>query len=97
VVGYEYHPDARAEYFEAIRYYARIRSELGMSFVTEVEGAIERARRFPLAYGKVTDELRHIITRRFPYVIVYEILQDRIFIWAVAHASRDPGYWKRRT
>jgi plasmid stabilization system protein ParE len=97
VVGYEYHPAAEAEYFEAMRYYSRIRSDLGMYFVTEVENAIQRARRFPEAYGKVTDSLRHIGTHRFPYALIYEIQSDRIFIWAVAHTSREPGYWKART
>jgi toxin ParE1/3/4 len=97
VVGYEYHPAAKAEYLQAIQHYSGIRPELGMSFVTEVEGAIERARQFPQAYGKVTESLRHIGTHRFPYAIVYEIREDRILIWAVAHTSREPGYWKTRT
>jgi plasmid stabilization system protein ParE len=96
VVGYEYHPAAQIEYFEAIHYYSRIRLELGMSFVTEVESAIQRARQFPEAYGKVSSSLRHVGTHRFPYAIIYEILGDRFFIWAVAHTSREPGYWKAR-
>jgi toxin ParE1/3/4 len=97
VVGYEYHPAAEAEYFEAIRYYSGIRPDLGLSFVTEVESAIERARQFPEAYGKITEDLRHIGTHRFPYAVVYEVREDRVFIWAVAHASREPGYWKTRS
>ena len=97
MVGYEYHPAAEVEYLEAIGYYSRIGSELGMSFVTEVENAIQRARQFPEAYGKVTDSLRHIGTHRFPYAIIYESREDRMFIWAVAHTSREPGYWKLRT
>ena len=97
MVGYEYHPAAEAEYFEAIRYYSRISSDLGLSFVTEVENAIQRARQFPEAYGKVADSLRHVGTHRFPYVIIYESRGDRILIWAVAHTSREPGYWKART
>ena len=97
MVGYEYHPAAQAEYFQAIRYYSRIDSKLGMAFVEEVERAIERARQFPEAYGKLPGHLRHVGTHRFPYVIVYETRDDRICIWAVAHASRQPGYWKGRT
>ena len=67
-----------------------------MSFVTEVEHAIQRARQFPEAYGKVNDRLRHIGTHRFPYILVYEVRGDRILVWAIAHASREPGYWKGR-
>ena len=96
MVGYEYHQAAEAEYLAAVRYYSGIRPELGRSFVTEVESAIERARHFPEAYGRVAESLRHIGTHRFPYAIVYEVREDRIFIWAVAHTSREPGYWKTR-
>jgi hypothetical protein len=35
-------------------------------------------------------------TRRFPFRVVYELQPDRIWIVAVAHLSRRPGYWTRR-
>ena len=35
-------------------------------------------------------------TRRFPFRIVYELQPNRIWIVAVAHLSRRPGYWARR-
>jgi toxin ParE1/3/4 len=96
VVGYEYQSEAEAEYLDAAGYYARIDAELGISFVAEVESAINRARQFPEAYGKIAGNYRHVLTRRFTYAIIYEVLQDRIFIWAVAHTSRAPGYWLKR-
>jgi toxin ParE1/3/4 len=96
VVGYEYQSEAESEYLDAARYYARIDAELGISFVTEVESAIERARQFPESYGKIGGNYRHILTHRFSYAIIYELMQDRIFIWAVAHTSRAPGYWFER-
>ena len=96
MVGYEYYSEAETEYLDAARYYARIDAELGMSFVAEVESAIERARQFPEAYGKTAGNLRHILTHRFSYSIIYEVLPDRIFIWAVAYTSRAPGYWLKR-
>ena len=96
MLGYEYHEAAEAEYHEAIRYYSRKSGDLGLSFVTEVESAIERARQFPEAYGRAGPNLRHVITRRFPYAIVYEILEDRIFIWALMQGNREPGYWRER-
>jgi toxin ParE1/3/4 len=96
VLGYDYHPAAEAEYQAAIDYYDGIDRELGVKFVSQVEAAIRRAREFPELYGQVAEGLRHVTTRRFPYVIVYEVLENRIFIWAIAHGSRRPGYWKWR-
>ena len=96
MLGYEYHPEAEADYHAAIRYYSRIRAELGMSFVTEVEKSVERARLFPETHRKISGNLRRVLTWRFSYSVLYEILEARIFIWAVAHTSRKPGYWKER-
>ena len=96
MLGYDYHPAAEAEYHEAIRYYCRIRAELGTAFVAEIEAAVERARRFPEGYRSISGNLRRVLTRRFSYSVIYEVWEDRIFIWAVAHTSREPGYWKGR-
>ncbi len=36
------------------------------------------------------------MTKRFPFLIYYEVLEDKLWIWAVMHAAREPGYWKSR-
>jgi hypothetical protein len=33
---------------------------------------------------------------RFPYLVPYREEPSRIFVVAVAHAKRRPGYWKKR-
>jgi len=96
VLGYEYHPEAEAEYLAEVAYYSRISEELGLRFVMEVEAAITRAREFPEAWAPVRGGLRRILPRRFPHAIVYEVMADHILIWAVAHCSRKPGYWRER-
>jgi hypothetical protein len=35
-------------------------------------------------------------TSSFPFAIVYIELETEIRILAVAHGSREPGYWRRR-
>ena len=97
MIGYQYHPAAEAEYHEAILYYSSIDPKLGMFLVEEIEGAVERARQFPEAYGRVYGEVRHVLTYRFSYSILYEVLRGEVFIWAVMHSSRRPGYWKERS
>jgi len=34
--------------------------------------------------------------KKFPYLLVYRIVQGRVEVIAVAHTSRRPGYWRRR-
>jgi len=39
---------------------------------------------------------RRALLRRFPYMVVFEVVEDRIVVWAVAHTKRRPGYWLAR-
>ena len=96
MLGYDYHPAAEAEYHAAIRYYSRISEELGISFVSEIEKAVERARLFPEAHRKIHGSVRRVLTRRFSYAVLYELREQSVLVWAVAHTSREPGYWKDR-
>ena len=34
--------------------------------------------------------------KRFPFRIVFRVVENRILVVAVAHAKRRPGYWKDR-
>jgi len=39
---------------------------------------------------------RRILLKRFPYFIVFFEWQDEVYIVAIAHAKRRPGYWRGR-
>jgi len=36
------------------------------------------------------------VLRRFPYVVVFIELDAEIRILAIAHMSREPGFWRGR-
>jgi len=41
---------------------------------------------------------RYIRARRFPYLLIFNTQPGgEIFVVALAHTSRRPGYWRRRT
>jgi plasmid stabilization system protein ParE len=91
------HDQAQVEIDEATAWYESERSGLGSEFLTEIERAVGRIRENPVRgvpYKATT--FRFLLVRRFPYVIYYTELRDRIWIAAVAHAKRRPGYWRRR-
>ncbi|RLT05905.1 MAG: type II toxin-antitoxin system RelE/ParE family toxin, partial [Planctomycetota bacterium] len=33
---------------------------------------------------------------RFPYKIIFEMIQNEVVVLAVAHGSRRPNYWLKR-
>lgn len=92
----EFHPDAAVEANEAVDYYDGLRSGLGEDFRAELQAALTRIRRNPQLYAIESRSIRLCLLHRFPYSIYFEELVDRIWIAAVAHQSRRPGYWSRR-
>lgn len=93
---YVFHPEALAEYAEAVRYYTQQRIEVAQAFVDAVEDAVHRIRESPTRWNVLDEDVRRCLTRKFPYGILYTIEQDYILILAVMHCNREPGYWKER-
>ena len=96
MMKYVFHPEALAEYAEAVQYYVEQRAETAQLFVNAVEEAVYRIREFPERYAVIDEDVRRCMTRKFPYGILYVIEPDYILILAVMHCSRKPQYWKNR-
>jgi toxin ParE1/3/4 len=93
---YEFHPEALAEYDAAAHYYAEQQSGLDLRFIACVENAINVILEEPTRWRAFDEDIRRCLTRVFPYGILYTIESDFVLIVAVAHCSREPGYWKHR-
>ena len=93
---YEFHPEALEEYDEAGHYYARQQPGLDLRFIVCVEEAIELILEDPYRWRPFDEDVRRCLTRVFPYGILYTVEPDFVLIVAVAHCSREPGYWKHR-
>jgi plasmid stabilization system protein ParE len=93
---YEFHPEAEQELYEAASRYESEVSELGFRFADEVERVILLLLDHPELGSRLDDELRHFVLRRFPFSVVYAVASDVVYIVAVAHGSREPGYWRPR-
>ncbi len=39
---------------------------------------------------------RRFTMQRFPYLVFYRDLDDRVEVVAIAHGAREPGYWRKR-
>jgi plasmid stabilization system protein ParE len=93
---YEFHPEALEEYNDAGYYYAAKEPGLDLRFIVAVESAIEKILEDPRRFRRFDEDVRRCLARVFPYAILYTIENDFVLIVAVAHFSREPGYWKRR-
>ena len=93
---YGFHPEAEAEFLDAINYYEGCESGLGYDFAIEVHSSIENILSFPNTWTILEEDIRRCQIRRFPYGIIYCRDGDFIFVLAVMHLHRDPDYWKNR-
>ncbi len=91
-----YHPEAKAEIRKEAAFYQRRRQGLGEEFLAELEAVIDKIRVSPLRCARISGHFRCCLVRRFPFGVVYSVDDDQIFIVAVAHTKRKPGYWQRR-
>ena len=87
---------AEVELHEAKEHHDLQRQGLGIEFVLAFEEAMQRVVAFPEAWGLIADKVRCCIFKRFEYGVIYVVRGDTIFVLAVMHLKRRPGYWKRR-
>jgi plasmid stabilization system protein ParE len=92
----EFHPLAEAELTSTGQYYEGIADGLGADFLREAERTQSFLVQFPGVGRQLTDGSRRVALQRFPYHLVYRLDPDRIWILAVAHHRRQPGYWHSR-
>ena len=90
------HPDADAEFADAVRYYSEIDPDLGVRFYREIERLIRDVCAHPERFRKFDPPARRHISAEFPYAVIYLEKPDHVWIVAVIHLIRKPGYWRER-
>ena len=91
-----WHADARVEADAAAAFYNEKQPGLAQRFLDDLENALHRIQRHPLAYRKVEGEIRKCRVAHFPYGVIYRVQSGFIEVIAVMHLRRSPGYWKQR-
>jgi toxin ParE1/3/4 len=99
-VRLRFHAEARAEFLAAADWYGRERLGLGEDFIAEVGRALDTIRANPEAWPVLTHQgsvpLRRFVLARFPYGVIFTAVGEQLFVIAVAHGKRRPGYWRNR-
>ena len=87
---------AEVELWDTAEYYESKSSGLGIDFLDEMKGGVQSIREAPLRQPERKDLTRRLLTKRFPYEIVYTIHDERVWIVAFSNQRQKPKYWKNR-
>jgi plasmid stabilization system protein ParE len=87
-------PDAEAEIAGAFGWYLERNPLAAEAFRTEAFERIDALCDSATKWKQDEDGTRRCLLRRFPYTVFYEIEGNIVFVLAVAHQRRKPGYWR---
>jgi hypothetical protein len=91
-----FHEAADAELTEAVGYYDAKAPGLGDRLLAEVKAATHYIEQYPHVAPLIDDGVRAKVLARFPYSLMYVVDVHELYIVALAHDSRRPGYWADR-
>lgn len=91
-----YHRLAAGELISSARFYEERHPLLGEEFLAEVELTLKAVQKQPESGRLEKHDTRSYRVHRFPFHVIYQIQPDRFWVVAIAHLSRQPGYWARR-
>lgn len=91
----ELHPEADAEFAAQIEYFEIKEPGLGTRFYEEVFDYLDWIATNPVV-ARLRKNYRRVNLKVFPFYVAYVIEDDLIWVLAVAHANKLPGYWTHR-
>lgn len=91
----ELHPEADAEFAAQVEYYENRQAGLGQRFYRVVIGCFDRIAEHP-TLPRLRRDHRRVNLKVFPFYVAYAVEGEMVWVLAVAHGYRRPGYWKNR-
>ena len=83
--------EASQEIVNAYRWYENITEGLGERFLNALEGCFNTIDINPTTYQKIYKHQRQAIVKMFPFVVMYEIEDNNIIVYAVFNTNQNPN------
>jgi toxin ParE1/3/4 len=93
------HPEAQGELQESVAFYRQRAGNLWADrFKKRVAEGLAAIASNPERFPPVVSlhGVRRVRLKQFPFSLLYIIRADDLWVVALAHGSRRPGYWKGR-
>jgi toxin ParE1/3/4 len=82
-------PRAQRDIRIARRWYNERREGLGDELVDEIHSKLEAVSKTPLMHAVYAQDARRTTLNRFPYSILYLVVDDRLLVVAVGHDKQN--------
>ncbi len=92
----EFHPDAEAEFDEALSWYESQKEGLGQNLFNDYIAIEDRLKTMPEQFPLVMERVRRANLSQFPFSVFFVIIQTSVFVYAVFHQKRNPQDWVER-
>ena len=92
----DYLAGARHDFDESFDWYSERSTQVAVRFANAVDAALIRIATNPTRFASPDGVHRAFPVKKFPFRIVYRLVENRVLVVAIAHAKRRPGYWSDR-
>lgn len=87
--------EASFEILEAYLYYENKRQGLGEEFLTHLQVYFNRIKSNPEHFPQKRKPYREAFLIRFPFIIVYEVIEEEVIVYSVFNTWQDPEKKKK--
>ncbi|NDV14577.1 type II toxin-antitoxin system RelE/ParE family toxin [Muricauda sp. TY007] len=87
--------EANLEIIEAYLYYEEKRRGLGEEFLEHLDSYFDRITTNPKHFPQKRKPYREAFIKRFPFLIVYEVIKNKVIVYSVFNTWQNPE--KRKT
>ncbi|MFN3758960.1 MAG: type II toxin-antitoxin system RelE/ParE family toxin [Algoriphagus aquaeductus] len=82
--------EAKFEIEEAFYFYESKQIGLGVYFLEKLHERFYSISTNPLNYGVKRSPFREALLSKFPHLVIFEVFDEKIFVYSVFHTSRNP-------
>lgn len=88
--------EAELDIEDAYNWYENQVKHLGSEFIRVIDKSLTTIHQNPFACPLIYRNVRRKLLTRFPYMLLYFIDDNIIFVFACFHVKRNPKQWQRR-
>ena len=87
--------EAQLEIIEAFLYYEDQKVGLGEFFLDHLDSYFNWIKHYPFHFSVKRKPFREAVVKRFPYIIIFEVLENEVIVYSVFNTWQDPLRKKR--